>query len=71
MVEKLAESIDPELLDLQPVLAKGTAGLKDYLAQLTFLLELNGGDSDDLGDLLAEIGVDVSQCYRVMLERLR
>ena len=62
LVEKVAASIDPELLDLVPVLANGTGGLRGDLAQLRFLLQLNGGDSDDQSDLLAEIGVDKAQC---------
>lgn len=37
LVENLAESIDPERLDLAPVLANGVAGLRGFLRKLTFL----------------------------------
>jgi hypothetical protein len=67
LVERVAADLDADLLDLRPFLADGVAGLNRWLNQLTFALQLAGGGEEDLPDLWAELGVDMSDVYRVLL----
>lgn len=67
--EALADAAPDQFSDLRPYLADGVAGLRRYTGELTRWLESNGSNADALLDVLRCLGVDVANCYRVMLTR--
>jgi hypothetical protein len=69
LVERVAAGLDAELLDLGPFLADGIAGWRRYCTMLRGALAVEGSVEDDLPELLAEIGVEPANAYRVMLGR--
>jgi hypothetical protein len=66
-IEALAGAVPDTFLDLRPFLADGVAGLRRYTQELTRWLESNGSNVDALHDVLDCLGVEISECYRVML----
>lgn len=65
--EALAEAAPDRFSDLRPYLAEGVAGLRRYTHELTGWVERNGANAEALPAVLQALGVEVAECYRVML----